>query len=66
MCNIASNIGTEELGHLEMVAEQGNVTAEFSRELTARERSIYEQLTREYEADGKYPAGQFLSRIFII
>ena len=60
MCNIASNIGTEELGHLEMVAEQGNVTAEFRRE-----RSIYEQLTREYEADGKYPAGQFLSRIFI-
>ena len=47
--NIASNIGTEELGHLEMVAEQGNVTAEFSRELTARERSIYEQLTREYD-----------------
>ena len=65
MCNIASNIGTEELGHLEMVAEQGNVTAEFSRELTARERSIYEQLTREYEADGKYPAGQFLSWIFM-
>ena len=47
--NIASNIGTEELGHLEMVAERGNVTAEFSRELTARERSIYEQLTREYD-----------------
>ena len=53
-----TDIGTEELGHLEMVAEQGNVTAEFSRELTARERSIYEQLTREYEADGKYPVGQ--------
>ena len=51
--NIASHIGTEELEHWEMVAEQGNVTAEFSRELTARERSIYEQLTREYEADGK-------------
>ena len=51
---------------MEMVAEQGNVTAEFSRELTARERSLYEQLTREYEADGKYPAGQFISRIFII
>lgn len=43
---------------MEMVAEQGNVTAEFSRELTARERSIYEQLTREYEEDGKYPTGQ--------
>ena len=53
-----TDIGTEELGHLEMVAEQGNVTAEFSREFTARERSIYEQLTREYEADGKYPVGQ--------
>ena len=65
MAERMTDIGTEELGHLEMVAEQGNVTAEFSRELTARERSIYEQLTREYEADGKYPAGQFLSRIFI-
>ena len=58
MAERMTDIGTEELGHLEMVAEQGNVTAEFSRELTARERSIYEQLTREYEADGKYPAGQ--------
>ena len=55
MAERMTDIGTEELGHLEMVAEQGNVTAEFSRELTARERSIYEQLTREYEADGKYP-----------
>ncbi len=53
-----TDIGTEELGHLEMVAEQGNVTAEFNRELTARERSVYEQLTGEYEADGKYPTGQ--------
>ncbi len=35
-----------------MVAEQGNVTAEFNRELTARERSVYEQLTREYEEYG--------------
>mgnify|MGYP000010758669 FL=1 len=58
MAERMADIGTEELGHLEMVAEQGNVTAEFSRELTARERSIYEQLTREYEADGKYPVGQ--------
>lgn len=58
MAERMTDIGTEELGHLEMVAEQGNVTAEFSRELTARERTIYEQLTREYEADGKYPAGQ--------
>ena len=58
MAERMTDIDTEELGHLEMVAEQGNVTAEFSRELTARERSIYEQLTREYEADGKYPAGQ--------
>ena len=58
MAERMTDIGTEELGHLEMVAEQGNVTAEFSRELTARERSIYEQLTGEYEADGKYPAGQ--------
>ena len=58
MAERMTDIGTEELGHLEMVAEQGNVTAEFSRELTARERSIYEQLTREYEADGKYPVGQ--------
>ena len=58
MAERMTDIGTEELGHLEMVAEQGNVTAEFSRELTARERSIYEQLTIEYEADGKYPAGQ--------
>ena len=58
MAERMTDIGTEELGHLEMVAEQGNVTAEFSRELTARERGIYEQLTREYEADGKYPAGQ--------
>lgn len=53
-----TDISTEELGHLEMVAEQGNVSAEFNRELTAREQSIYEQLTREYEEDGKYPAGQ--------
>lgn len=51
-------IGTEELGHLEMVAEQGNVSAEFNRELTTREQSVYEQLTREYEEDGKYPTGQ--------
>lgn len=58
MAERMTDIGTEELGHLEMVAERGNVTAEFSRELTARERSIYEQLTREYEADGKYPVGQ--------
>ena len=49
MAERMTDIGTEELGHLEMVAEQGNVTAEFSRELTARERSIYEQLTREYD-----------------
>lgn len=53
-----TDIGTEELGHLEMVAEQGNVSAEFNRELTAREQSVYEQLTREYEEDGKYPTGQ--------
>ena len=53
-----TDIGTEELGHLEMVAGQGNVQAEFNRELTAREQSVYEQLTREYEEDGKYPAGQ--------
>lgn len=53
-----TDIGTEELGHLEMVAGQGSVQAEFNRELTAREQSVYEQLTREYEADGKYPAGQ--------
>ena len=52
-----TDIGTEELGHLEMVAEQGKCLSRISRELTARERSIYEQLTREYEADGKYPAG---------
>ena len=53
-----TDIGTEELGHLEMVAGQGSVQAEFNRELTAREQSVYEQLTREYEEDGKYPAGQ--------
>ena len=53
-----TDIGTEELGHLEMVAEQGNISAEFNRELTAREQSVYEQLTREYEEDGKYPTGQ--------
>ena len=53
-----TDIGTEELGHLEMVAEQGSVQAEFNRGLTAREQSVYEQLTREYEEDGKYPAGQ--------
>ena len=53
-----TDIGTEELGHLEMVAEQGNVSAEFNRELTTREQSVYEQLTREYEEDGKYPTGQ--------
>lgn len=53
-----TDIGTEELGHLEMVAEQGAVSAEFNRELTAREQSIYEQLTREYEENGKYPKGQ--------
>lgn len=52
--NPGSNIGTEELGHLEMVAEQGNVTAEFSRELTARERSIYEQWTEKYEVENAY------------
>ena len=32
-----TDIGTEELGHLEMVAGQGSVQAEFNRELTARE-----------------------------
>ena len=53
-----TDIGTEELGHWEMVAGQGSVQAEFNRELTAREQSVYEQLTREYEEDGKYPAGQ--------
>lgn len=53
-----TDIGTEELEQLEMVAEQGEVSAEFNRELTARERSIYEQLTREYEEDGKYPREQ--------
>ena len=53
-----TDIGTEELGHLEMVAGQGSVQAEFNRGLTAREQSVYEQLTREYEEDGKYPAGQ--------
>ena len=53
-----TDIGTEELGHLEMVAGQGSVQAEFNRELTAREQSVYEQLTRKYEEDGKYPAGQ--------
>ena len=53
-----TDIGTEELGHLEMVAGQGSVQAEFNRELTAREQSVYEQLTREYEEEGKYPAGQ--------
>ena len=53
-----TDIGTEELGHLEMVAGQGSVQAEFNRELTVREQSVYEQLTREYEEDGKYPAGQ--------
>ena len=53
-----TDIGTEELGHLEMVAEQGNISAEFNRELTAREQSVYEQLTREYEEDGKYSTGQ--------
>ena len=36
MAERMTDIVTEELGHLEMVAEQGNVTAEFSRELTAR------------------------------
>ena len=46
---LLTDIGTEELGHLEMVAEQGNVSAEFNRELTTREQSVYEQLTREYE-----------------
>lgn len=58
MAERMTDIGTEELGHLEMVAEQGNVQAEFNRELTAREQSVYEQLTGEYEADGKYPTGQ--------
>ena len=53
-----TDIGTEELGHLEMVAGQGNVSAEFNRKLTAREQSVYEQLTREYEENGRYPAGQ--------
>ena len=53
-----TDISADDLLHLEMVAEQGNVTAEFNRELTARERSVYEQLTGEYEADGKYPTGQ--------
>lgn len=53
-----TDIGTEELGHLEMVVEQGNISAEFNRDLTAREQSVYEQLTREYEEDGKYPTGQ--------
>lgn len=53
-----TDIGTEELEQLEMVAEQGEVSAEFNRELTARERSIYEQLTREYEENGKYPREQ--------
>lgn len=53
-----TDIGTEELGHLEMVAGQGSVQAEFNRGLTAREQSVYEQLTREYEEDGKYPVGQ--------
>ena len=53
-----TDIGTEELGHLERVAGQGNVSAEFNRELTAREQSVYEQLTREYEENGKYPRGQ--------
>ena len=53
-----TDIETEELGHLEMVAGQGNVSAEFNRELTAREQSVYEQLIREYEEDGKYPTGQ--------
>ncbi len=53
-----TDIGTQELGHLEMVAGQGSVQAEFNRELTAREQSVYEQLTRKYEEDGKYPAGQ--------
>ena len=38
-----TDIGTEELGHLEMVAGQGSVQAEFNRELTAREqKKIYE------------------------
>jgi len=57
------DIGTEELGHLEMVAGQGNVSAEFNRKLTAREQSVYEQLTREYEENGRYPAGQILELI---
>ena len=58
-----TDIGTEELGHLEMVAGQGNVSAEFNRKLTAREQSVYEQLTREYEENGRYPAGQILELI---
>ena len=58
-----TDIGTEELGHLEMVAGQGNVSAELNRKLTAREQSVYEQLTREYEENGRYPAGQILELI---
>lgn len=53
-----TDIGTEELGQLEMVAGQGNVQAEFNRELTAGEKSVYEKLTEEYERDGKYPEEQ--------
>ena len=40
MAERMTDIGTEELGHLEMVAEQGNVTADFSRELTAADKRI--------------------------
>ena len=40
-----TDIGTEELGHLEMVAGQGSVQAEFNRGLTAREQSVYEPVS---------------------